>query len=202
MGLFLIWCIFALKFRKKWHYCRTPDQTNKKNQIKPKIWRGSIIAWFLSFFLSCFLVWKEVDSHLKTFTNKGCKIPAQTSVLLLLLFLANLGLINHSSLSQFCNEQEVIQQGSGGYTTRIRRLLAGFFWYRCYYPHRSRDALSSVYRIFLNRNRKVPANAAQITQYDSEFLLFQPCDLLAPASHAWLELSQHTKEIFCLLLKT
>ena len=23
-------------------------------------------------------------------------------------------------------------------------LLAGFFWYRCYYPHRSRDALSPV----------------------------------------------------------
>ena len=34
--------------------CQTPDQT-KKNQIKPKIWRGSIIAWFLSFFLSFFL---------------------------------------------------------------------------------------------------------------------------------------------------
>ena len=27
-------------------------------------------------------------------------------------------------------------------------LIAGFFWYRCYYPHQSRDALSPVYRIF------------------------------------------------------
>ena len=28
-------------------------------------------------------------------------------------------------------------------------LLAGFFWYWCYYPHRSRDALSPVCEIFL-----------------------------------------------------
>ena len=27
-------------------------------------------------------------------------------------------------------------------------LLAGFFWYRCYYPHRSRDSLSLVCGIF------------------------------------------------------
>ena len=27
-------------------------------------------------------------------------------------------------------------------------LLAGFFWYRCYYPHRSRDSLSPVCGIF------------------------------------------------------
>ena len=72
------------------------------------------------------------------------------------------------------NDQEVLQQGSGGYTTRIRRkkkktfafkwckitaqkgifsanfaLIAGFFWYRCYYPHRLRDALTPVCGIFL-----------------------------------------------------
>ena len=29
---------------------------------------------------------------------------------------------SHISLSQFFKDQEVIQQGSGGYTTRIRRL--------------------------------------------------------------------------------
>ena len=28
-------------------------------------------------------------------------------------------------------------------------LLAGFFWYQCYYPHLSRDALSPVCRIFI-----------------------------------------------------
>ena len=28
-------------------------------------------------------------------------------------------------------------------------LLAGFFWYRCYYPHQSRDSLSPVCGIFL-----------------------------------------------------
>ena len=28
-------------------------------------------------------------------------------------------------------------------------LLVGFFWYWCYYPHRSRDALSPVCGIFL-----------------------------------------------------
>ena len=32
--------------------------------------------------------------------------------------------------------------------SRIRRLLAGFFWYCSYYPHRSRYALSAVCRIF------------------------------------------------------
>ena len=46
-------------------------------------------------------------------------------------------------------DQEVIQQGSEGYTTRIRRLLAGFFWYQCYYLHWLRDNLSSVCRIFI-----------------------------------------------------
>ena len=30
-------------------------------------------------------------------------------------------------------------------------LLAGFFWYRCYYQHRSRDALSPVCGIFYGR---------------------------------------------------
>ena len=44
-------------------------------------------------------------------------------------------------------------RGSEGYTTRIRRLLAGFFWYRCYYPHRSRD-VSPVCRIFLTVDMK------------------------------------------------
>ena len=44
-------------------------------------------------------------SDLKTFTRKGCKIAAQKSF-----------------FGQFCMDQEVIQQGSGGYTTRIRRL--------------------------------------------------------------------------------
>ena len=41
-------------------------------------------------------------SNLKTFTNKGCKIAAQFVFLFLFW--------------------EVIQQGPGGYTTRIRRL--------------------------------------------------------------------------------
>ena len=49
----------------------------------------------------------------------------------------NLGLINHYSLCQFYKDQEniqyiykdqgVLQQGSGGHSTRIRGLLAGFF---------------------------------------------------------------------------
>ena len=38
--------------------------------------------------------------------------------------------------------------GSGGYITRIRRILAGFFWYRWYYPHWSREALPPVCWIF------------------------------------------------------
>ena len=44
-------------------------------------------------------------SDLNFFTNKGCKIAA-----FFFLFF------------KFCKDQEVIQQGSGGYTTSIRRL--------------------------------------------------------------------------------
>ena len=65
-------------------------------------------------------------SHLKTFTNKGCKIAEQN----------------------FCRDLKVINQGLGAYTTRIRRLLKGFFSYQCYYPHSLRDALSPVCGIF------------------------------------------------------
>ena len=89
-------------------------------------------------------------SHLKTFTNKGCKSLRRKKFLFV-----------------------QILQGSGGYKIRIRRLyfptrlrkqnqknnqkvsfsanfalLAGFFWYLCYYPHRSRYALSPVCVIF------------------------------------------------------
>ena len=46
-------------------------------------------------------------SDLKTFTYKGCKIAAQKKSLF---------------WGKFCNDQEVIQQWSGGYTTMIRRL--------------------------------------------------------------------------------
>ena len=35
--------------------------------------------------------------------------------------------IQKESCGRICKDQEVIQQGSAGYTTRIRRLLAGFF---------------------------------------------------------------------------
>ena len=52
------------------------------------------------------------------------------------------------SPGKFCKDQEGIQQGSGGFTTSILGLLAGFFWYRCYYPRWLRDALSPVWGIF------------------------------------------------------
>ena len=101
------------------------------------------------------------------------------------MFLANFARIRRL----YNKDLEVIQQGSEGYKTRIRRLynkvrrlcfptrlkslssklllikcvksprkkvsysvnfalLAEFFWYWCYYPHRSRDALSPVCGIF------------------------------------------------------
>ena len=41
-------------------------------------------------------------SYLKTFSNKGRKIAAQKKV----FFSANLGLVIHYSLSQFCKDQE------------------------------------------------------------------------------------------------
>ena len=59
-------------------------------------------------------------SNLKTFTNKWCKFPAH--FFFFFFSLAKLGVVNHLSLSQFSKDQEVLQQGSGGYTTRIKRL--------------------------------------------------------------------------------
>ena len=35
------------------------------------------------------------------------------------------------------------------FSLAILALLEGFFWYLCYYPHRSRDALSPVFGIFV-----------------------------------------------------
>ena len=54
---------------------------------------------------------EEVVSHLKTFTYKGFKFAAKKKVLFSGLFRLSLSLIIKSIL-----------QGSGGYTTRIRRL--------------------------------------------------------------------------------
>ena len=47
--------------------------------------------------------WKEVVSDLKKIMNEGCKVAAQKML--------------------YNKDQEVIQQGSGGYTTRVRRLF-------------------------------------------------------------------------------
>ena len=68
-------------------------------------------------------------SHLKTFNNKECKIAKQKKA----CFRANFVRIRRL----YNKDQGVIQQGSGGYTTRIRifffffsanfALLAGFF---------------------------------------------------------------------------
>ena len=46
-------------------------------------------------------------SDLKTFTNKGCKITAQKKKIFFV---------------KFCKDQKVMEQGSGGYRTWIRRL--------------------------------------------------------------------------------
>ena len=75
-------------------------------------------------------------------------------------------------------DQEVIQQGSESYTTRIMRSSAGFFWYPCHYPHWSRDALFPKCgilkppRIFflspLSKKKKKP----KIRQKKSENIMF------------------------------
>ena len=64
---------------------------------------------------------KEVVSDLKTFACKGYKIAAPKQFFFFFFFLLS---------ANFA-------------------LLAGFFWYQCYYSHRSRDALSPVCGIFL-----------------------------------------------------
>ena len=42
-------------------------------------------------------------------------------------------------------------------------LLAGFFCYRCYYPHRSRDALSPIWGIFTLVVKTMVANERYLT---------------------------------------
>ena len=59
-------------------------------------------------------------------------------------------------------------------------LLAGFLWYRCYYPHRSREALSPVCGIFsfiLGQNKKF----SQKRSPTQKFALLWNC-----AGRAWL----------------
>ena len=53
-------------------------------------------------------------SHLKAFTNIGCKIAVQEKFVF--------GRILQGSGELYNKNQEVTQQGSEGYTTRIRRL--------------------------------------------------------------------------------
>ena len=65
-------------------------------------------------------------SHLKTFSNKGCKIAAQKKkVCFWANFANNQEVIQQGSGSGNCNlrvERRTIQKGSGGYTTKIRKL--------------------------------------------------------------------------------
>ena len=60
-------------------------------------------------------------SYLKTFTNKECIIAAQKKVFLGQILQGSGGFTTRIRRLYF-KDQEVIQQGSGGYTTRIRRL--------------------------------------------------------------------------------
>ena len=111
-------------------------------------------------------------SHLKTFLINGVKSSRE-----FFLF-----------LGEFWKDQEVIQQGSEGYITRIRRLynkgqeviqqssrgfLAGFFWYQCYYLHQSRNALSPICWIFVSafryhfvKNPNIKNNKCDICLWD------------------------------------
>ena len=62
----------------------------------------------------------------KLLLKKGVKAPCKKS-----FFFANFARIRRFTATRmrrlYNKDQEVKQQGSGGYTTRIRRLLAGFF---------------------------------------------------------------------------
>ena len=59
-------------------------------------------------------------SHLKSITNKGCKIAEQKKVVFGQIWQGSGG--NITSIRRLNNkDQEVKQQGSGGYATRIRR---------------------------------------------------------------------------------
>ena len=83
---------------------------------------------------------------------------------------------------EFCKDQETIQQGSRGYTTRIRRLynkirrlynkdqevISRIFWYRCYYLHLSRDALSPIFGIFCDYASEYSHNLFVLEQKQSQ----------------------------------
>ena len=87
----------------------------------------------VQFFLEIRNPWGKVKEF---FTNKGYKIAAQKS-----FFWANFAMIRRL----YNKDREVKQQGSGGYTTRVRRLLAGFFGIRA--------TFRSVERCFVSRMR-------------------------------------------------
>ena len=113
-------------------------------------------------------------SDLKTFAHKGCKIAAAKKVFLTDFFICSLRLnvflpplpeVQCPNFLDLRNPWGKVMERSGWKLLLIKgvksprkkklvfsanfALLAGFFWYWCYYPHRSRDALSPVCGIFL-----------------------------------------------------
>ena len=58
-------------------------------------------------------------------------------------------------------------------------LLAGFFWYWCYFPHRSRDALSGT-GFVLNRNKFV----FKVIKFD--IIFFLPCFFFTTLNLAYI----------------
>ena len=94
--------------------------------------------------------WNEVVSDLKSFAHKWCKIAA-VKKLLQIFFISSLRLrvFLPPLLKVRCPHKECkIAPQKKVCFRRVFSLLAGFFWYQCYYPHRLRDSLSPVCAIF------------------------------------------------------
>ena len=102
-------------------------------------------------------------SYLKTLAHKGCKIAATFFLsffidffficpLRLDFFLPPLPKIQCQNILDFWNPWGKSNTRSGfsfkNFFIKGVKSLAGFFWYRCYYSHWSRDSLSSVCMIF------------------------------------------------------
>ena len=113
---------------------------------------------------------EKVVSDLKTLAPKGCKIAAtKKSFYRFFLFVLNVFLppllkVQCPNFLYFWNPGKKVMLIDGAKlvidSAKLQRsfflvnfaFLAGFFWYQCYYPHRSRDATSPVWVIFLSIN--------------------------------------------------
>ena len=91
---------------------------------------------------------KKWSQILKLLLTKGVKLP-HTKKLVFGRILKGSGGYTTRIRRLYNKDQEVIQQGLGCYVFhRDYRASPQFFWYQCYYPHQPKDVSSPVCWIF------------------------------------------------------